>query len=133
MNQEDHYFNEVYRTIDEIFSYLRKKWNIQIIKGLFCDCKHFKDFLEQHPTLSSKVLAERLKELEDEGIIEKRVINSGLTQTEYYLTEKGRRLNKIIFELFDFALDEVMRDEKDSKLKGESKEFLKTCLIMKES
>ena len=89
--------------------------------------------LEQHPTLSSKVLAERLKELEDEGIIEKKVINSGSTQTEYYLTEKGRRLNKIIFELFDFALDEVMRDEKDSKLKGESKEFLRTCLIMKES
>ncbi|OPX57877.1 MAG: HxlR-like helix-turn-helix [Methanobacterium sp. PtaB.Bin024] len=133
MAKDDYYFNEVYQTIDDTFSYLRKKWNIQIIKGLFCDYKHFKDFLEQHPTLSSKVLAERLKELEDEGIIEKKVINSAPTQTEYYLTEKGRRLNKIIFELFDFALDEVMQDEKDSKLKAESKEFLKTCLIMKES
>lgn len=54
MAQEDYYFNEVYRTIDDTFDYLRKKWNIKIIKGLFCDCKHFKDFLEQHPTLSSK-------------------------------------------------------------------------------
>ena len=127
------YLKELYQTVDDTFSYLRKKWTIPIIKGLFCDYKHFKDFLEQHPTLSSKVLAERLKELEDEGIIEKKVINSAPTQTEYYLTEKGRRLNKIIFELFDFALDEVMQDEKDSKLKAESKEFLKTCLIMKES
>ena len=129
MAQDDYYFNEVYRTIDDTFSYLRKKWNIQIIKGLFCDYKHFKDFLEQHPTLSSKVLAERLKELEEEDIIEKKVVSS--TQTEYYLTEKGRRLNKIIFELFDFALDEVMKNESNSKLKEESKENLRVCLDMK--
>jgi len=129
MAQDDYYFNEVYRTIDDTFSYLKKKWNIQIIKGLFCDYKHFKDFLEQHPTLSSKVLAERLKELEEEGIIEKKVVSS--TQTEYYLTEKGRRLNKIIFELFDFALDEVMKNESNSKLKEESKENLRVCLDMK--
>lgn len=128
MAQEDYYFNEVYRTIDDTFDYLRKKWNIKIIKGLFCDCKHFKDFLEQHPTLSSKVLSERLKELEQKGIIEKKVVSSTPVQTEYYLTEKGRRLNKIIFELFDFALDEVMQDEKDSKLKEESKEFLRVCM-----
>lgn len=131
MAQDDYYFNEVYRTIDDTFSYLRRKWNIQIIKGLFCDYKHFKDFLEQHPTLSSEVLAERLKELEEKGIIEKEIINS--TQTEYHLTEKGLRLNKIIFELFDFALDEVMGDEKDSKLKEESKEYLRTCMITKKS
>ena len=124
----DAYLLEIYQTIDDTFSYLRKKWNIQIIKGLFCDCKHFKDFLEQHPTLSSKVLAERLKELEEKGIIEKKAVNS--TQTEYYLTEKGCRLNKIIFEMFDFALDEVLQNEKDSKLKEESKEHLKVCMKM---
>jgi DNA-binding HxlR family transcriptional regulator len=127
----DDYLQELYKTIDDTFSYLRKKWNIQIIKGLFCGCKHFKDFLEQHPTLSSKVLAERLKELEEKGIIGKKAVNS--TQTEYYLTEKGRRLNKIIFEMFDFALDEVMKDEKNSKQKKESKEYLRTCMITKQS
>lgn len=128
MGQDDYYFNEVYQTIDDTFDYLRKKWSIQIIKGLFCNCKHFKDFLESHPTLSSKVLAERLKELEQKGIIEKKVVNS--TQTEYYLTEKGLRLNKIIFEMFDFALDEVMKNESNSKQKEESKENLKVCLNM---
>lgn len=69
-----------------------------------------------------------MKELEQKGIIEKKVVSSTPVQTEYYLTEKGRRLNKIIFELFDFALDEVMQDEKDSKLKEESKEFLRVCM-----
>ena len=130
MTKGDYYFNEVYQTVDETFDYLRRKWNIKIIKGLFCDCNHFKDFLEAHPDLSSKVLSERLKELELKGIIEKKVISSTPVQTEYYLTEKGRRLNKIIFELFDFALDEVMKNEANLELKEKSKENLKVCLKM---
>lgn len=131
MAQEDYYFNEVYRTIDETFSYLRKKWNIQIIKGLFCDYKHFKDFLKQHPALSSKVLSERLKELESEGIIEKKVINSAPAQTEYCLTEKGRRLNRIIFELFNFALDEVDMKNENPERREESKQYLRACMNIK--
>lgn len=131
MAQEDYYFTEVYRTIDDTFSYLRKKWNIQIIKGLFCDYKHFKDFLEQHPTLSSKVLSERLKELEQEGIIEKKVINTTPVQTEYCLTEKGRRLNKIIFELFNFALDEVDMKTENPERREESKQYLRVCMNIK--
>lgn len=139
MIKEDYYFNELYQTIDETFSYLRKKWNIQIIKGLFCDCKHFKDFLEHHPTLSSKVLSERLKELEQEGIIERKVLNTIPVQTEYHLTEKGRSLNRVMFELFNFALEEFDRKNKDSKQKGDSKrkeesrQKLRVCLNINNS
>lgn len=122
------YLKELYQTVDDTFSYLRKKWTIPIIKGLFCDCKNFKGFLELNPGLSSKVLAERLKELEEKGVVEKIVLNSSAGQTEYYLTEKGRRLNRIIFEMFNFALDEVLKNEKDVKLKEESKEYLKATL-----
>ncbi len=124
------YLNELYQTVDDTFSYLRKKWNIPIIKGLFCGCKNFKGFLELNPGLSSKVLSERLKELEENGVVEKIVLNSSSGQTEYYLTEKGHRLNRIIFEMFNFALDEVLKNEKDVKLKEESKESLKATLKM---
>lgn len=132
MDQEEYYFMEVFRTIDETFDYLRKKWAIQIIKGLFCNCRHFKDFLELNPYLSSKVLSERLKELEQKGIIEKKVEDSNPFHTEYFLTEKGLRLNKIIFDMFDFALDEVeITDERVLKLKEESKENLRVNLNVK--
>jgi len=124
------YLKELYKTVDDTFSYLRKKWTIPIIKGLFCGCKNFKGFLELNPGLSSKVLSERLKELEENGVVEKIVLNSSSGQTEYYLTEKGHRLNRIIFEMFNFALDEVLKNEKDVKLKEESKESLKATLKM---
>ncbi|MBI5458821.1 helix-turn-helix domain-containing protein [Methanobacterium sp.] len=124
------YLKELYQTVDDTFSYLRKKWTIPIIKGLFCDCKNFKGFLELNPGLSSKVLSERLKELEENGIVEKVVLNSSAGHTEYYLTEKGRRLNRIIFEMFNFALDEVLKSEDSIKLREESKESLKATLQM---
>nr|WP_319374293.1 helix-turn-helix domain-containing protein [uncultured Methanobacterium sp.] len=124
------YLKELYQTVDDTFSYLRKKWTIPIIKGLFCDCKNFKGFLELNPGLSSKVLSERLKELEENGIVEKVVLNSSASHTEYYLTEKGRRLNRIIFEMFNFALDEVLKSEDSIKLREESKESLKETLQM---
>ena len=54
-------------------------------------------------------------------------------EKEYFLTEKGVRLNKIIFELFNFALDEVsIKNEQGPKLE-ESKENLRVCLNMKQS
>ena len=124
------YLKELYQTVDDTFSYLRKKWTIPIIKGLFCNCKNFKGFLELNPGLSSKVLSERLKELEENGIVEKVVLNSSAGHTEYYLTEKGRRLNRIIFEMFNFALDEVLKSEDSIKLREESKESLKETLQM---
>lgn len=124
------YLKELYQTVDDTFSYLRKKWTIPIIKGLFCDCKNFKGFLELNPGLSSKVLSERLKELEEKGVVEKIVLNSSAGHTEYYLTEKGRRLNRIIFEMFNFALDEVLKSEDSIKLREESKESLKETLQM---
>lgn len=132
MTQKDHYFDEIYRTIDETFDYLGKKWSIKIIKGLFCNRKHFKDLLALNPALSSKVLSERLKELEEKGIIEKKVVNSNPFHTEYFLTEKGLKLRKIIFELFDFALDTVdINDEQYFKLREESKKNLRVCLDIK--
>lgn len=131
MGNDDCCLHELYQTIDDTFSYLRKKWNIPIIKGLFSGCKNFKGFLELNPGLSSKVLSERLKELEENGIVEKVVLNSSAGHTEYYLTDKGHRLNKIIFEMFNFALDEVMHDQSSSKLKEDSKEDLRVCLKMK--
>lgn len=126
------YHNNVYQIIDETFDYLGKKWSIKIIKGLFCNCKHFKDFLEMNPDLSSKVLSERLKELEQKGIVEKKVINSSPVQTEYHLTEKGLKLNKIIYELIMFAADTYPtinpKNQPNMELKEELNQFLKVNL-----
>jgi DNA-binding HxlR family transcriptional regulator len=45
------------------------------------------------PDLSDRMLAERLKELEAEGIVTRRVVPSTPVRVEYHLTAKGRALD----------------------------------------
>ncbi|MHA2252623.1 MAG: winged helix-turn-helix transcriptional regulator [Candidatus Kariarchaeaceae archaeon] len=80
-----------------------KKWTLTIIRDLIFGKTRFTDFLKTNPSLSSKVLAERLKELEGDGIIKKRELKGSPLITEYYLTEKGVALNKILYELSIFG------------------------------
>ena len=48
------------------------------------------------PGLSDTMLAERLRSLESEDIVERRVIPSTPVQVEYYLTPKGRDLEQVV-------------------------------------
>lgn len=94
-----------FSSVGETLAFFSKKWNIEIIKDIFFGKKHFKDFKEGRSDLSNKVLSECLKNLENNGIIEKRIINSKPFYTEYHLTELGKSLNRLIYELVIFNLE----------------------------
>ena len=91
--------------IDETLKLFNKKWQILIIRDLFFGKNRFKDFKEDYPDLSNKVLTECLKELESNGLIGKRTLEDNPNVTIYYLTEEGKRTNKIIYELAMFTLE----------------------------
>ena len=52
------------------FELLGKKWTGLIIRTLLTGPKRFKDITEMIPSMSDRILAERLKELESAGILE---------------------------------------------------------------
>jgi DNA-binding HxlR family transcriptional regulator len=58
--------------------------------------KRFSDFGEEVPQLSDRMLSERLKELEEAGIVERIVHPSKPVQIEYRLTQKGRELHPVV-------------------------------------
>ena len=84
-------------------SYLGKKWSFHIINSLFLDKHHFHEILDSYTDLSAKVLSERLKELEENGLIIKKVTPSTPVVIEYFLTKKGKSLNRVIYEIGVFA------------------------------
>ena len=90
--------------VDKTLNLINKKWSIQIIRDMFFGKKHFKEFKEDKPKLSNKVLSNCLKELEENGLIRKEVLNTTPVTTEYYLTEYGKSMNRIIYELAMFTL-----------------------------
>ena len=112
--------------VDRTLNLINKKWSVQIIRDMFFGKKHFKEFQEDKPDLSNKVLSNCLKELEENGLIEKRVLNTSPVTTEYHLTEYGRSMNRIIYELAMFTLDDETKynDETRNALKETFKETL---------
>ncbi|MCK9150689.1 winged helix-turn-helix transcriptional regulator [Methanobacterium alcaliphilum] len=91
--------------VNKAMEYLSKKWSIEIIRDMFFGKTRFSQFKEDKPKLSNKVLSDCLKHLESKGIIKKRIISDTPTVTEYYLTERGKSLNKVIYELAVFTID----------------------------
>ncbi len=107
--------------VDRTLNLINKKWSIQIIRDMFFGKKRFKEFKEDKPDLSNKVLYNCLKELEENGLIRKEVLNTTPVTTEYYLTEYGKSMNKIVYELAMFTLknenaytDEIRDNLKDT-------------------
>ncbi|WP_296893358.1 helix-turn-helix domain-containing protein [uncultured Methanobrevibacter sp.] len=114
--------------VDRTLNLISKKWSIQIIRDMFFGKKHFKEFKEDKPKLSNKVLSGCLKDLEENGLIEKKVLNTTPVTTEYYLTEYGRSMNRIIYELAMFTLDDELDDNYPEDLRKELKNNFKETL-----
>ncbi len=84
---------------------LFRKWSIEIVRDIWFGHAKFTDILRSNPGLSSKVLSQRLKELEDYKIISKIIINNSPLRAEYQLTDKGRALNRIMYDFALFSYD----------------------------
>ena len=91
--------------IEVSLNILGKKWSIQIIRDLFKGKTKFTQFLESNPQLSTKMLSMRLKELQASDIIKKTTKPTTPVEINYLLTSKGKRLNKILFHLAEFSLE----------------------------
>ena len=115
--------------VDVTLNLINRKWSIQIIRDMFFGKKRFKEFKEDKPDLSNKVLSSCLKDLEKNGLIEKVVVSTTPVVSEYYLTDYGRLMNRVIYELAMFTLyDEqhnTYSEEKRDEMKRTFREVLK--------
>ncbi len=82
-----------------------KRWTGAILSVLMDGPLRFSEVKTLVPDLSDRLLSERLKELENEGIVERRVQDDLPARVEYTLTEKGRALEPAVRALKDWAQD----------------------------
>ncbi len=115
--------------IEMALDYIRNKWTFEIIRDLFLGKKRFSDFLKSNRHLSKNVLSERLKELIENGIVEKK-IDENLKIT-YELTERGRGLNKVLYELAAFAIHHAESCTADELCSARALNFFKRAFKIK--
>jgi DNA-binding HxlR family transcriptional regulator len=73
-----------------------KRWTGAILFVLMEGPARFSEFKRLVPDLSDRLLSERMKELEAEGIVERRVIDATPVRVEYALTDKGEALEPVV-------------------------------------
>lgn len=84
------------------FSILGRKWNGLIIEVLLCEGpQRFKEIASKIQKCSDRVLVERLRELENEGLVE-HIMKDSLYQV-YQLTDRGRDLKGVMNAVHDWS------------------------------
>jgi DNA-binding HxlR family transcriptional regulator len=73
-----------------------RRWTGAIVRVLLNGAERFSDIGAAIPGLTDRMLSERLKELEMEGIVIRRVLPETPVRIEYHLTEKGRALGSVL-------------------------------------
>jgi DNA-binding HxlR family transcriptional regulator len=71
----------------------------------------FKHFLDSSPGLPSKVLSDRLKKLEDSGLVRRVVYSQHPLRAEYRLTEKGRSLAPVLEAIVQWGIEHCFEGE----------------------
>lgn len=112
--------------IELVVALIRKKWVIQIIRDLFYGKSRFHEFKDGKPDLSNKVLSNCLKDMEKNGLIHKIVDKFDKKNVRYKLTEKGKSLNKVLYEI---AMVTVESENYSDKLRNDLKTNFKENLL----
>lgn len=82
------------------------RWTLLIIRDLMKGIHHFNDLERGLPGISRGLLTNRLRQLEQAGVIEKR-LTTGRKSTAYYLTEAGHALEETIQTLWRWGREWV--------------------------
>lgn len=80
-----------------------RRWNGAILRELLLGSTHFVQIREAIPQLTDKMLANRLRQLEGEGLITRSVYPETPVRIEYQLTDKGGDLEAAVAALSQWA------------------------------
>jgi len=75
---------------------LGRRWSGAIVRALLAGMTRFSQLGAIIPGLSDRLLSERLKELEAEGIVARTVAPETPVRIEYHLTAKGEALASVV-------------------------------------
>ena len=90
-----------------------RRWSGAVIRVLIEGPSRFNEILAQVPGISDRLLTERLRELETEGIVSRRVEPGSPVKVVYELTESGKALEAALDALSHWAEKHVKLPAQD--------------------
>jgi DNA-binding HxlR family transcriptional regulator len=91
--------SEIKCPIEFVVDVLGNKWSILVLRELFGGDRRTHELLAALPGISTKTLTQRLRELEAQGLVERRVYAEIPPRVEYSLTSKGCQIQPVMVAL----------------------------------
>ncbi len=85
-------------------SIISNKWKVLILRDLILGTKRYNELNRSVVGISAKVLTQNLKDLENDGIVLRKVYPVVPPKVEYSLTEKGQELKEVLDKMREFGL-----------------------------
>ncbi len=86
-------------------SYIGGRWKTIILYILGNRTLRFGEISARIPAISRKVLTEKLKELEADGLVSRKKFNETPPRVEYSITEFGKSLNTILMQMEKWGME----------------------------
>jgi DNA-binding HxlR family transcriptional regulator len=81
-----------------------ERWALLVVRELLLGPLRFSDLRRALPNASSNLIADRLRELEDRGVVARRTLPRPAGSSVYELTEWGQRLEPIVLALGNWGI-----------------------------
>jgi DNA-binding HxlR family transcriptional regulator len=93
--------------VANVLDLLGDKWTLLVVRDLILGKERFGEFAESAEGIPTNILADRLKRLENAGIIIKAPYCTKPVRYQYQLTSKGKDLQPILESMVDWAIKHI--------------------------
>ena len=83
------------------------RWTLLVVRDLLGGARRFRDLQAGLPGLAPNILSERLKLMEEHGLVSRRFYSDHPPRAEYELTAKGRELGTVVGALASWGTRHV--------------------------
>ncbi|WP_255607307.1 winged helix-turn-helix transcriptional regulator [Pedobacter polysacchareus] len=90
--------------LTDTLNVMNGKWKLPIIASLLHGKTRFKDLQDNIDKITPRMLSKELKELEINGIVERKVYDQTPVLIEYILTESGKSITSVIDSMIDWGM-----------------------------
>ncbi len=118
--------------VDNTFKIVGKRFTVHIIRNMAMQGQtRFNQFLDSIEDSNPKTLSARLKEMEKDGLITRKVYDEAPIRVEYTLTKKGKDLQGILDQMATFSMKHYSKTVfKDGKQRSYNQVFKKPVAIL---